>query len=360
MNTLDHHATDEATDEATGAAAVHIGDGGAGRAKLAAVLPAVTVVLLGCALVLLALSSRGAGQRWPQAADAVAIAAAVVMQAAPFVVLGAVAGGAITAVSQRVDLTRWVPRSRVGAASAGVAASVGVLGCECASVTIAQRLTAGGMSRAAGLAVMFASPAVNPIVAVATFTALPGQPQIALARIAGGAVVAALAAVLLDRWWPTVAAAITRDRLSGTNHHGHGRGGGEITGQILSDALTGIGALVGAAVMVAGVRAVFAVTGFQVSESVPLLVVMLAAAATAYLLAVCSSSDAFIVASFPGMPAAAQLTFLLVGPVADVKLTALHARAFGARVAARIPVLAIALALPIAAVAAAVIETVTG
>jgi uncharacterized membrane protein YraQ (UPF0718 family) len=49
----------------------------------------------------------------------------------------------------------------------------------------------------------------------------------------------------------------------------------------------------------------------------------------AYVLSLCSESDAFVAASFVQFSAAAQLAFLVFGPMVDTKLSALYLGTFG-------------------------------
>lgn len=316
-----------------------------------------TVLLFAVFIVLvaaLAATTRLAAGRWDEVSDAVVIGLAVVVQATPFVVAGAVAGGAVTWATGRFNIAGAMPRGRFAGAVVGTLCSAVVVGCECASVTIGQRLTDAGVSRSAALAVMFAAPAVNPIVVVATLVALPGQAHIAVARVVGGAVLAVIAAVIVDRFWPAATEQIAaRGACASGQSHRHSGG---VAGQVADDAIAGIGVVAGAAVAVVAVKTVVAVTGAQVPAAAPVVAVMVAAAIAAMLLAVCSASDAFIAASFPGMPPAAVLTFLLVGPAVDIKLTAMHARAFGVAAAWRIAVVVLAVALPLAGVLAVAAE----
>ena len=55
----------------------------------------------------------------------------------------------------------------------------------------------------------------------------------------------------------------------------------------------------------------------------------------AVLLSLCSEADAFVAASLPGVSPTAQLVFLVVGPMVDVKLFAMQSGAFGAKFATR-------------------------
>ncbi len=65
----------------------------------------------------------------------------------------------------------------------------------------------------------------------------------------------------------------------------------------------------------------------------------------AVLLAICSEADAFIAVGLSQFSLTARLAFLVVGPVVDVKLIALHAGVFGRRFALRFAPLAFIAAL---------------
>ncbi|MGH2786364.1 MAG: permease [Actinomycetota bacterium] len=58
---------------------------------------------------------------------------------------------------------------------------------------------------------------------------------------------------------------------------------------------------------------------------------LLAMMGLAFLLSLCSESDAFVAASFVQFGVGAQLAFLVFGPLLDTKLTFLYSGTFGAR-----------------------------
>ena len=99
---------------------------------------------------------------------------AIVVQALPFLVLGVLVSGAITALVSPAVLERVLPRSALLAVPSAALAGTALPGCECASVPVAGRL-GGACSPAAAVAFMLAAPAVNPIVLVATAVAFPGS-----------------------------------------------------------------------------------------------------------------------------------------------------------------------------------------
>src|SRR5919202_19589 len=152
-------------------------------------------------LVLLALGTRGmlGGSLDPVALRTwTTVFVAIVVQALPFLALGVLVSGAITALVSPVVLARLLPRPALLAVPGAALAGTALPGCECASVPIAGRLCARGVQPAAAVAFMLAAPAVNPVVLVATAVAFPGQPRMVLARFCGS-LLASIAVGLL--WW---------------------------------------------------------------------------------------------------------------------------------------------------------------
>ena len=83
---------------------------------------------------------------------------AIVVQALPFLVLGVLVSGAITALVSPAVLERLLPRSVVLAVPSAALAGTALPGCECASVPIAGRLCARTVrDLATGTDLMFAS-----------------------------------------------------------------------------------------------------------------------------------------------------------------------------------------------------------
>src|SRR5215217_9388534 len=154
-------------------------------------------------LVVVALYSRGtlAGSFNPVVLRTwTTVFVAIVVQALPFLVLGVLISGAITALVSPALLARLLPRSPVLAVPSAALAGTALPGCECASVPIAGRLGARGVQPAAALAFMLAAPAVNPVVLVATAVAFPGRPEMVLARFLGSLATAMVMGWLWAKW----------------------------------------------------------------------------------------------------------------------------------------------------------------
>ena len=120
---------------------------------------------------------------------------AICVQAVPFLVMGVAISASIAAFVPPSFFTRALPK-RPGAA-VPVAGLAGALlpGCECGSVPVAGGLVRRGVAPAAALAFLLSSPAINPIVLVATAVAFPDNPEIVLARF-----VASLGVAVVMGW----------------------------------------------------------------------------------------------------------------------------------------------------------------
>ena len=75
----------------------------------------------------------------------------------------------------------------------------------------------------------------------------------------------------------------------------------------------------------------------------------------AVLLAVCSEADAFLAAALRAFSPTAQLAFMVVGPIVDLKLIALQTGTFGPAVARRLGPMAFLVAVAASVVAGVVL-----
>ncbi|WP_031480588.1 permease [Streptomyces bicolor] len=285
----------------------------------AAVLPGAALYLVGWSAELPAI------QAWRT------VALSVVVQAVPFMLLGTALSGAINAFVPASVFTRLLPKRPALAVPVAGAAGVVLPGCECASVPVANSLIGRGVTPAAAFAFLLSAPAVNPIVLTSTAIAFPGRPEMVLARL----VASLLAACAMGWLWLWLGKEEwLRPAVRHTGHQpGHSRWA-EFRSGFQHDFLHAggflvVGALAAATFNVAVPPSV--VDAF--ADSAWLSVLFLAA--LAILLAVCSEADAFVAASLSGFSPVARLTFMVVGPMVDVKLIALQAGTFGRAFAVR-------------------------
>jgi uncharacterized membrane protein YraQ (UPF0718 family) len=261
-------------------------------------------------------------------------------EALPFVVLGAILSGFVERCLSRETVARFLPRNR----GLGLIISAG-LGlvfpmCECGVVPVVRRLLAKGVPASCGVAYLLAAPIVNPLVIVSTWIAFRGTSAWSVVglRVGAGYLVAIL--VGLAVWKVIGEQDLLRPVVAGgeaTAEHSHRRGG--VLLDILSIAASDflqigatlvLGAAIAAAINCGFSRAAMEPFAGNVWTAIPGMM------ALAVGLNLCSEADAFVGASFYAFPLAAKLTFLVLGPMFDLKLLAMYTAVFRPRAIAAI------------------------
>lgn len=250
----------------------------------------------------------------------------LLVEAMPFIFLGAFVSAAIEVFVPASTFTAIgrLPRNLQlpAAAAAGMAFPV----CECGSVPVARRLAAKGLSPGAAVTFMLAAPIVNPVVIASTFVAYRGRDTLwvmvigrftlgFIVAMAVGWVVGALRGDQLLRHRDADANALdvptSEDRWR--RFFGHWSG----------DVLFMARFLIMGAAIAAAVQTFVPQSILDGLASLPVLSII-AMMVLAFVMSLCSESDAFVAASFTAFGPAAQLAFLVFGPMVDLKLGALY------------------------------------
>ncbi|MEM9563946.1 MAG: permease [Actinomycetota bacterium] len=251
----------------------------------------------------------------------------VCIQALPFLVLGVVVSGLIATFVSPDLVHRILPRSPVLAVPTAGVAGLALPGCECGSVPIAGRLVRSGTPPAAALTFLLAAPAINPVVLVSTAVAFPGDGRLVLARF----LASFFAAIIVGWWW----ANRNDDSLLKVDPHDHDHGSShwarfvDVASRdfVHAGGYLVVGAMAAATLQLVVPRTVLA----TVADNELLSVLMFAGLAV--VLSICSEADAFVAAGLPQFSLTSRLVFLVVGPVIDLKLVAMHTGVFGRRFA---------------------------
>ncbi len=315
--------------------------------------PEVLLALLALATIALAVTARLSGfADGPATQTFTVIFTAVVVEALPFVLLGATVSAAIEVfVSEdafqrvgRLPLPLQLPLAALG----GFAFPV----CECGSVPVARRLIRRGVHPAAGLAFMLASPILNPVVLASTAVAYGGRGlawEMTLGRAGLGLLLAIAAGWALgtddaktllrprpeDQPMvgtvapPTVRTDASSRRTAFVNHLA--------ADFFFMGRFVVIGAALAAAMQTVIPQSV--VSGVATAPVIGALALM----AIAFVLSLCSEADAFVAVSFTPFPIGSQLAFLVFGPVVDAKLSFLYGATFRGRFVLRL----LAVAVPV-------------
>jgi hypothetical protein len=256
----------------------------------------------------------------------------LLIQALPFVLLGAFASALIEVFVPIGTLERLAklprPLQLPAAALAGVAMPI----CECGSVPVARRLATKGLLPSAAVTFMLAAPVVNPVVIASTYVAYRGR-EAMWAMVAGRFLLGMLVAVVVG--WTV--GAVSKDGLLKPNPEDDrvhlvelGRPEARWRRFILhmgNDFLFMGRYLVLGATFAGLVQTFLPASWIGEVAALPVLSIV-AMMLLAALLSLCSESDAFIAASFVQFGPSAQLAFLVFGPMVDLKLGALYAGTF--------------------------------
>ncbi len=280
----------------------------------------------------------------------------IFIEAAPFLLAGAVASGFVEVFVRPEVLARLIPRHPVLGALAGAALGIALPVCECGIVVVVRRLLAKGLPLRVGVAFLLAAPVVNPIVFASTLTAF-GAGKMLLARFVLSFAFATLIALLFGTARPDE---VLRDKPGhghdhhhghshhhhhdhhhGHNHHHHAE---EPTAAPLARRLhAAVGAaaddlfdvgryLVAGSLLAAALQALVpqeAILGIGSGAVSSVLVLSV----LAFVISVCSTVDAFVALSFVGtFTPASILAFLVFGPMVDIKSSLMFASIFRPRV----------------------------
>ena len=310
-------------------------------------VPTIAAALVLAAAILVALYGRAAGWGDVDSVETfVLIFSSIVVEALPFVLLGALVSGAIAVYVPnrfferiaRLPVALQVP----GAALGGLAFPV----CECGSVPVARRLILRGVHPAAGVAFMLASPVMNPIVLASTWVAYSGRGlgvEMVLGRAGFGLILAALIGLMAGRVSADLLLRPRSQDLYGHEHDGHAHDietqGAPRREQFLEHLVTDflfmgkfivLGAALAATMQTLVPQSI--VSGLADST----LLAPLALMGLAFMLSLCSEADAFVAVSFTAFMPGSQLAFLVLGPMIDTKLTLLYGATFRQRFSWRV------------------------
>ena len=267
---------------------------------------------------------------------------ALAFEGLPFVLVGSLISGFIAAFVPSRVITRFLPKNRFLATSVS-----GLLGlifpvCECGVVPVVRRLLDKGLPLSCGITYMLASPIVNPLVAISTYAAFRAQqPGLNTGiRLISGYLVAVIVGLAVSRLDParllgrqavptrarrrTALSIATMpdspDATSGVSVMQRVIGAVQLASDDFID--TAIYFMIGAAVASIFNTAVDQRIILPLASS-PVLSVA-AMMVIAGILTLCSTSDAFIAATFTAFPIPARMAFLIFGPMFDFKLLFLY------------------------------------
>jgi uncharacterized membrane protein YraQ (UPF0718 family) len=273
----------------------------------------------------------------------------IVLEAFPFMLLGSMISGIIEVYVSKDRLAELLPKRRIVTTVIAACAGLVFPVCECAIVPVVRRFLRKGIPLSAAIAYLLAGPIFNPVVGVSTAVAYaPGSTSVAWAvvgiRLGCGFLVAVVVGTIVGR----VGAAAAVEDEPEPSPCGCGHDHGTIDGQrrFLSALRHGadefldvgqylvIGAFVAAMAQTVLSRQAFIDLAASPVAAIGLMMTM------AVVLNLCSEADAFVAASFRAyLPLTSQMSFMVLGPMLDLKLIAMYLGVFRKRAIVVIAVL---------------------
>ncbi len=286
----------------------------------------------------------------------------ILFEGAPFILLGTLISGFIDIYLPAGTMERFLPKRRnLAIVMSGLLGAVFPV-CECAVVPVIRRLVKKGLPVSCGITYMLAAPIVNPITALSTWKAFQGQgaAMMTCSRMLLGFLIAVSVGLVVSR---LSLANVLREKIlrslnepeksdghhhCGHNHHhdhqdgccdhkthdhdcdhNHDAAGNDRLVAAFRSALkdfvdVGVYFAIGVSItalfntgIAPGAAWLDTLAGNQVAAPAALMTL-------AFILSLCSTSDAFIAATLDKFSWGAKLAFLTFGPMMDVKLLFLY------------------------------------
>jgi len=257
---------------------------------------------------------------------------AILLEAFPFVLMGAIVSGVVEVFVPPERLARFVPKRLLARLLAAVALGVIFPVCDCGIVPVARRLIRKGLPIEMGMVYMLAGPIVNPMVVASTAVAFVGQGLVVwmpVARVTCAVAVALVVGYVMSRWSRRTAIlpAAAPEAEAAHEPHEHQRVLPHVLEHVMGDFLLLGGYLLFGAVLAAAFQA-FVPRNVLVSFGRTPVVASAGMMAMAFIMNLCSEADAFIAATFTQFSFAGRLAFLVFGPMLDFKMVAMYLGAF--------------------------------
>ena len=119
----------------------------------------------------------------------------IFIEAAPFLLAGAIVSGLLAVFVNRDIIYRYSPRNPLTAALVGGSMGMVFPVCECGVVPVTRRLYSKGLPMSMGIAFLLAAPVVNPVVMASTYAAFGWGPTL-FARLGLSFLIAAVVGLI--------------------------------------------------------------------------------------------------------------------------------------------------------------------
>ncbi|MBO0961282.1 permease [Neobacillus sp. MM2021_6] len=244
----------------------------------------------------------------------------IVIEAIPFIVIGALISALIEVFVSENMIIRMMPKNRF--LSVITASLLGVFfpGCECGIVPIASRLIKKGVAPHAAISFMLAAPIINPIVLFATFIAFGESWTMVWYRAGLALGVSILVGIFLSF---VIKENPLKDNIE-VHVHNHSKQNTKhklisvVTHTI--DEFLSVGKFLVMGSLIAASMQVYVPTKILLTLGDTKVTAILVMMGLAFILSICSEADAFVASSFRNSFGQSSLVaFLVFGAMLDIK-----------------------------------------
>ncbi|GMK44926.1 UPF0718 protein YcgR [Paenibacillus glycanilyticus] len=294
----------------------------------------------------------------------------IILEAFPFILLGVIFSALLQVFVTDEMIRKLTPKHHMVGILFGALLGLVFPLCECGMIPVVRRLIRKGMPAYIGIVYLLAGPIINPIVFTSTYAAFRLEPQMAYDRLIIAFIVTVIIGLLLHRFMKgsplkessgNIPAHRHEHEHEHNHHHDHHdhhdhhehapnpvKKSRRLSATLshASDEFFDMGKyLIFGALLTAVIQSFIDRQAFEAVADQPVLSYFFMMG-LAFLLSICSTSDAFIAASFGGMfDHGPLLAFLVFGPMIDLKNTMMMLSAFRARIVLSITLLTFALVL---------------
>lgn len=268
--------------------------------------------------------------------DFITLSASVIIEALPFVLLGLALSIFVQVWLPQNILFKILPKHKLPRRLVLSCFGVFLPVCECGNIPLARGLMMKGLGLGDSLTFLLAAPILNPVTIITTQQAFGSDGIILIARLLGGLLIANIVGWLFDSYknqddllTPKFAASCKVDHHATEHEHGKIRRSFEVfasEANVILPALF-VGSFIAGLVQVIVPRSVLIDLGGHVVLSI------VAMMALAFIVSICANVDAFFALAFANtFTAGSIVSFLIFGPIVDIKMLNLMRTTYRKRV----------------------------
>jgi uncharacterized membrane protein YraQ (UPF0718 family) len=267
----------------------------------------------------------------------------IFIEALPYLLIGTLISGIVEVFIDREQIIRFVSNRALRAAVTGALMGLVFPVCECGVIPLARRLFHKGLPLSAGVAFLLAAPVLNPIVIFSTAAAFGWGPML-LWRVGFTLLIAVIVGLVFSI--EQNPSSVLLGSLMVSHEHNHSQPGSSFREKIqealiiCADEFFEMGRyLIIGAVLAALLQTFIPQTALLSVGSGPVLSVLIMQV-LAVILSICSTVDAFVALGFTGaFSFGSILSFLVFGPMVDIKSMFMYLQVFRRRPVAYLVIL---------------------